>query len=138
MRSYAIIMLLTFAELFVGLIIIGNKNAIVIAFLISLFDVLPVLGTGMIMIPWGIIELLRGNIGYGAGLIVIWAVVTVVRNVIEPRIVGRQVGLHPLFTLIAMFVGTKLFGFLGLILLPVGLSIVLSVLRDRNQLTSDA
>ena len=137
MRSYAIIMMLTFAELFVGLIIIGNKNAIVIAFLISLFDMLPVLGTGMIMIPWGIIELLHGNIGYGAGIIVIWAVVTVVRNVIEPRIVGRQVGLHPLFTLIAMFVGTKLFGFLGLILLPVGLSMVFSVLRDRNQLSSD-
>ncbi len=137
MRSYAIIMLLTFAELFVGLIIIGTKNAIVIAFLISLFDVLPVLGTGMIMIPWGIIELMRENIGYGVGIIVIWAVITVVRNVIEPRIVGRQVGLHPLFTLIAMFVGTKLFGFLGLILLPVGLSIVFSVLRDRDQLSPD-
>ncbi len=137
MRSYAIIMLLTFAELFVGLIIIGTKNAIVIAFLIALFDVLPVLGTGMIMVPWGIIELMRGNVGYGVGIIILWAVITVVRNVIEPRIVGKQVGLHPLFTLIAMFVGTKLFGFLGLILLPVGLSILFSVLRDRDQLPSD-
>ncbi len=132
LRSYTVIMLFTFAELTVGLMIIGTENVLIPALLISLFDALPVLGTGMIMVPWALIELLRGSIRFGMGLIVVWAVVSIVRNILEPRIVGKQVGLHPVCTLIAMFVGTKLFGFVGLILLPVGLSIVFSVLRDRD------
>ena len=132
-RSYTIIMIITFGELLLGFIIIGAKNAAVYALLIAIFDVLPVVGTGAVMIPWAIFELLRGNVGYGMGLLIIWGAVTVVRNVIEPKIVGKQVGLHPLVALIAMFVGTKLFGFVGLILLPLSLSIVLSVVRDRNQ-----
>ena len=133
LSSYTLIMLLTFAELAVGLLILGTENAFLIALLIAFFDVLPIVGTGMIMIPWAAIELIRGNVGYGVGLIVVYAIVTVVRNIAEPRIVGRQVGLHPLCTLIAMFVGTKLFGFVGLILLPVGLSIAFSVIRDRDR-----
>lgn len=136
LRSYTLIMLLTFAELTVGLLLIGTKNAVMPAFFISLFDALPVLGSGMIMVPWAVIELMRGRIRYGIGLLVLWGAVTVIRNIVEPRIVGKQVGLHPLCTLIAMFVGTKLFGFVGLILLPMGLSIVFSVLRDRDYLSS--
>ena len=132
-RSYALIMLITFAELFFGLSVIGTKNAAVYAFLISLLDIMPVIGTGAVMIPWAVIDLLRGSTVHGIGLIVLWAAITVIRNIIEPRIVGRQVGLHPLVTLISMFVGTKLFGFFGLLILPVGLSIAASVIREGNQ-----
>ncbi len=135
-RSYALIMLITFAELFLGLVLLGAENAALYAVLIALFDVLPVVGTGAIMIPWAIIELIRSNLRYGIGLIVLWVVVTVVRNIIEPKIVGTQVGLHPLLTLISMFVGSKLFGFFGLIALPLGMSIAMSVIRERNQLSS--
>ncbi|MBQ8248797.1 MAG: sporulation integral membrane protein YtvI [Clostridia bacterium] len=133
LRSYALIMLITFAELFFGLSVIGTKNAAVYAFLISLLDVLPAVGTGVVMVPWAVIDLLRGGTVHGIGLLVLWAAITVIRNIIEPRIVGRQVGLHPLVTLIAMFVGTKLFGFFGLLFLPIGLSIAVSVIRERAQ-----
>lgn len=132
LRSYAFIMLITFTELLIGLLLIGTENAAVYALLIALFDVLPVVGTGAIMIPWAFVELFRGNVGYGVGLLIVWGAVTVIRNIIEPRIVGKQVGLHPLCALIAMFVGAKLFGFLGLILLPLALSIIISVIRDRD------
>ncbi len=133
LRSYALIMLITFSELFLGLSVIRTENAAVYALIISLLDIMPVIGTGAVMIPWGVIELLRGGLAHGIGLIVIWAAITVIRNIIEPKIVGRQVGLHPLLTLIAMFVGTKLFGFFGLIVLPIGLSIAASVIRERSQ-----
>ncbi|MBQ2766071.1 MAG: sporulation integral membrane protein YtvI [Clostridia bacterium] len=138
LRSYALIMLITFAELFFGLTLIGIENAAVYSLIIALLDVLPVIGTGAVMVPWGIAEIIRQRIGAGGALIILWAAITVIRNIIEPKIVGRQVGLHPLVTLIAMFVGTKLFGFIGLVILPIGLSIAASVLRERGQLLSRA
>ena len=131
LRSYALILLITFGELSLGLVLIGAENPIFIALCIALFDILPVAGTGGIMIPWAVIRLIGGDWSFAVGLIVIWAVITVVRNIIEPKIVGRQVGLHPLLALIAMFVGTKLFGLVGLFLLPLTLAIVLPLLRER-------
>jgi len=132
LRSYALIMLITFGELLVGLFLIGAPNAPMLALVIAIFDVLPLIGTGGILIPWAFLELMRGDVGFAAGLAILWAVITVVRNVIEPRIVGKQVGLHPLFTLAAMFIGTRLFGFVGLIALPVGLSVAASLLRENQ------
>ena len=131
LRSYALILLITFGELSLGLVLLGVDNAVLIAFCIALFDILPVAGTGGIMIPWAILSLIGGDWGFAVGLVVIWAVITIVRNIIEPKIVGRQVGLHPLLALIAMFVGTKLFGLVGLFLLPLTLAIVLPLLRER-------
>ena len=131
LRSYALILLITFGELSFGLVLLGVDNAVLIAFCIALFDILPVAGTGGIMIPWAIFSLIGGDWGFAVGLVVIWAVITIVRNIIEPKIVGRQVGLHPLLALIAMFVGTKLFGIVGLFLLPLTLAIVLPLLRER-------
>ena len=131
LRSYALILLITFGELSLGLVLLGVDNAVLIAFCIALFDILPVAGTGGIMIPWAIFSLIGGDWGFAVGLVVIWAVITIVRNIIEPKIVGRKVGLHPLLALIAMFVGTKLFGIVGLFLLPLTLAIVLPLLRER-------
>ena len=133
LRSYVLIMLITFSELFFGLSIIGTQNAAFYAFLISLLDIMPAIGTGAVMIPWAVIDFFRNNTSHGIVLLVLWAAITVIRNIIEPRIVGRQVGLHPLVTLMAMFVGTKLFGFFGLLFLPIVLSIAASVIRERNQ-----
>lgn len=135
LRSYMILMLLTFALLFFGLLLIGTKNAMMYALIIALLDILPIIGTGIIMIPWAIISIFGGNVGYGVSLLLVWGVTCVVRNIAEPKIVGRQVGLHPLLTLISIFVGGKLLGFFGLILFPVGLSIILSAVRDKEMLT---
>ena len=77
------------------------------------------------MIPWSIISLIMGDIGVGIGLIVVYLVVTVIRNIIEPKIVGTQLGLHPLATLISMFIGVNIAGIIGLFGFPIMLSLLL-------------
>jgi sporulation integral membrane protein YtvI len=125
LRAYAIIMSITAIELSIGLTIIGIHNAILVALCIAAFDILPILGTGGIMIPWTIIVLLQGDIRLGISILAVYLIVTVVRNIIEPKIVGPQLGLHPLVTLISLFVGAQLFGVLGLFGFPITLSLLL-------------
>jgi len=133
-KSYFIIMSITYLELAIGLSILGIDKAIIIAFLIAIFDILPIMGTGGIMIPWTIINFMEGNTRLGIGLLIVYVVVTVVRNVIEPKVVGDQVGLHPIVTLFAMFIGTSLFGVAGLLSFPITLAI-LKGLHDSGKIT---
>ena len=121
-RSYILIMLLTFTELSILFSIFGIQKAFLKAALIALFDVMPILGTGGIMIPWFVISFALGHAAQGLKLLIIYAIVTVVRNYVEPKIVGAQLGLHPIITLVSMFLGLRLFGFWGLFGLPVGIS----------------
>nr|WP_314463152.1 sporulation integral membrane protein YtvI [uncultured Clostridium sp.] len=130
-RSYALIMTITFVELSIGLTIIRVPNAVLIAFAISIFDILPVLGTGGIMLPWMIITAIQGNYPLAIGLLVVYLVITVIRNILEPKIVGSQIGLHPIVTLVSMFVGAQLFGVIGLFSFPIFLSL-LRHLNDTN------
>ncbi len=132
-KAYSIIISITFVELSIGLSILKVDNAITIALLIACVDVLPVLGTGGIVIPWIFIELFKGNIPLAIGLTVIYVVITVIRNIIEPKIVGQQIGLHPIIMLICMFVGVRLFGFLGLFLLPITV-IIIKNLNDSGKI----
>ena len=124
-KSYAIIMCITFIELAILLTVIGIDNSVIIALGIALFDILPVFGTGGIMIPWGVVALVMGDIKMGILLLVVYLVVTIVRNIIEPRIVGGELGLHPLVTLVSMFVGVNLAGVIGLFGFPIVLSLLL-------------
>ena len=128
-RSYALIMSITFVELSIGLWVIGVERSTLVALLIAIFDILPVLGTGGIMVPWAILSALDGDIPRALSLLVVYVIITVIRNIIEPRIVGKQIGLHPVLTLMSMFVGTRLFGVVGLF----GLPILLSLLRYLNE-----
>ncbi len=131
-RSYAIIMGVTFGELLLAFMILRVPGAVLLAALIAVFDILPVVGTGTVLLPWIAVEIfVNGNYGMAAGLAVSYAVIFLVRNVIEPKIVGHGVGLHPLATLAAMFVGTALFGFAGLLGLPI-LAALLVDLNDRG------
>ncbi len=130
-RSYALIMSITFVELSVLLTLIGVKHSVLIAFCTACFDILPVLGTGGIMIPWAVITLLQGEIFMGVKLLLVYVIVTVVRNIIEPKIVGSQLGLHPIVTLCSMFIGVQLFGVVGLFGFPIGLSL-LRYLNDHG------
>lgn len=121
-RSYIMIMGLTFTELSILFLLFGIKNPFLIAGIIAVFDIMPILGTGGIMIPWGIIALLLGNTVLGIELFVMYGIITAIRNYVEPKIVGAQLGLHPIITLVSMFVGLRLFGFLGMFGFPVGIS----------------
>ena len=128
-RSYALIMSITFCELAVGLAIIGIENSVLISLGIAIFDILPVLGTGGVMIPWAIISAVLGDIPMALKLLALYLVITVVRNIIGPKIVGKQIGLHPVITLVSMFAGVQLFGVAGLFGFPIGLSLILYLNR---------
>ena len=128
-RSYIIIMFITFVELSIGLSFIGIRHSVAVALCIAVFDILPVLGTGGIMIPWTVISLVQGKYSFALGLILVYVVITIIRNIIEPKIVGGQLGLHPIVTLSSMFAGVQLFGVIGLF----GFPIVLSLLTHLNK-----
>lgn len=131
LKSYLIIMSITFCELLIGLSILQVSNAPVIAAIIAVVDILPVLGTGGVVIPWAIISLITGNIPRAIGLIILYIVILIVRNIIEPKIVGSQVGLHPVITLASMFIGLHLLGIFGMFGFPIALSVVKN-LNDKG------
>ena len=123
-RSYGLIMSITFCELLLGFTIIGVEPAVILALCIAIFDILPVLGTGGIMIPWAVITALLGDYSLALKLFVLYLVITIIRNIIEPKIVGSQLGLHPVVTLASMFAGVQLAGVVGLFGFPIGLSLM--------------
>lgn len=118
-RAALTLMFITFIELCIGLLALRTSNAIPIAAGIAIFDALPFFGTGAIMIPWCIIELLQGNFRFAIGLAILYAIVTVIRNIIEPKVVGDKLGLNPIVSLTAIYIGFKLFGVLGMIFMPI-------------------
>lgn len=139
LRAYAILFLMTFAELFASLSLIGAEYPLAGALLIAAFDILPVLGAGMILAPWGIGALLFGDTARGLALLIAFGIMTVIREIAEPRLVAKSVGLPPLPALIAMYAGLKLFGVWGMIFAPpaaaVCRSVVSSVRRAAAQET---
>ncbi|MBQ5777916.1 MAG: sporulation integral membrane protein YtvI [Oscillospiraceae bacterium] len=114
LRAVLVLVCITFVELTIGLSVLGVENSILIAAIIAIIDALPVLGTGWIIMPWAIVALCMGNYLIAIGLAVIYAVVTIVRNLIEPKIVGEHIGLHPLATLLSIYIGLKIFGIIGM------------------------
>ncbi|MBQ7043185.1 MAG: sporulation integral membrane protein YtvI [Clostridia bacterium] len=136
-RSYALIICITGTEIFIGLNILSliglynGGNIIVISVIVALLDILPVLGTGTFMIPWAIYSLITGKIGLAIGLFIVYAIIYVVRQVIEPKIVGGTVGLPPFITLMGMYVGSQLFGFIGIFLVPI-MIIIVKLLNDEG------
>lgn len=124
-RSYAIILSITFIEVSIGLFILGVNSSFFIAFAIAMVDILPILGTGTIIIPWSVYSLITGNYFLGIGLLILYAVITVIRQILEPKIVGKNIGLYPLLTLICMFVGARMFGFWGMFAMPITLTVII-------------
>jgi len=134
LKAYARIMLVTFTELTIGFLIIGVKNPIPTAFGIALFDIFPVFGTGGIVIPWIVLDLLLGKYSQALGLLIIYGVVTVVRNFIEPKIVGDQLGLNPIVSIIAIYLGYRWFGFAGMLLMPATCALAIT-LHNKGVIT---
>lgn len=132
-KGYLILTVLTYLQLLTGFLILKVEHAPIIALLISFVDVLPVLGTGTILIPWAVLSVFFGNIRLAIGLGILYIVVVIVRNFAEPKIIGTQIGINPLFTLLAMFVGLKIFGVAGLFLFPIILIVVIKYYKNQMQ-----
>lgn len=124
-KSYVTIIFITFCEISIGLNIlklIGVYNGgyiLVISICTALLDILPVLGTGTVLVPWAIISLFSGNYGLGIGLLIVYALITVIRQILEPHLVSMNVGLPPIVTLMGMYLGLQIFGVLGIFILPI-------------------
>ena len=130
-RAQFTLVSLTTITILIGFLIIGIDYAITIALICGLVDILPYLGTGTIFIPWIVFEFITGDTSRGIGLTVLYVIVVVQRQLIEPKVLSSSIGLDPLATLIALFVGFKLIGFLGLIAGPVVLVIINTLIRAR-------
>ena len=132
-KSYSLLFLLTFVELSIGFLLLGVKHAILIAVTISIFDLMPILGTGGIVLPWALLSLMLGNWVRALGLLVLYLVITGIRQTLEPKIVGKQIGLHPLATLVSMLLGLKLFGIVGLFGVPVCVAVTTAMYRSKRK-----
>ena len=126
-KSYFAIFLLTFAELLLGFVIIGQKYAPMLAFVIAIVDILPVLGVGTVLLPWTAGLLLAGNGAKALEIGIIYLVITVVRQIAEPRIVGSVTGLHPALTLMCMYSGLRLAGAAGMIVFPIAAALAVKL-----------
>jgi sporulation integral membrane protein YtvI len=120
---------LTAAIVIVGLLVLRVEYAITIGLITGLVDLLPYLGTGTVFIPWIVYLFFKGNYSLVIGLSILYAIVLIFRQIIEPKVVAENVGLDPLLTLVALFVGLKLFGFLGLIIGPVSLVLINALVK---------
>ena len=133
LRAYGLLFALTLVQLLIGFWIIGVRYAFLVAFLISILDLLPALGAAAVLIPWSALAFASGNVRVGAGLLILAGVVTLTRQIAEPKIVGKSLGLHPLLALFAMYVGLELFGAVGLVLGPCAAIVVRTVVRSGDR-----
>lgn len=106
----------------IGFLVLGIQYGFLIAMGIALLDILPILGTGAVLIPWAVIKFLSGQYGFGIGLLIIWGVGQLTRQIIQPKIVGDSIGMPPIPTLILLYAGYQLAGVLGMIVaVPLGI-----------------
>ncbi len=110
--------------MFVGLNI---KYPLLIALVIAFVDALPILGSGTVMVPWAIISALDGDINLGIALITLWILMSIIRQFLEPKLVSNKIGIHPIFTLIAMYTGFKTLGVIGMLIGPIILIIIKNI-----------
>lgn len=130
-KAQATLISITTVIVLIGLLILRVDYAITIALIIGFVDILPYLGTGIVFVPWIIYAAISGDIPFAIGLGVLYIVILVQRQIMEPKVLSSSIGLDPLATLIALFVGFKLLGFLGLIAGPVAL-VIIRALHSAN------
>lgn len=129
LRAQCILVCITFCELSVGFFLLKLPYAGLLALLIAFIDALPILGAGAVLLPWALFSFLLGQKGLALGLGLLYAVMLLVRSLLEPRIVGAQLGLDPFVTLLCIYFGFRIAGFAGMFILPV---VVLTTFKLRE------
>ena len=135
LKAQAILILISFTISLIGLYIykfigLNVGYPLLFALAVAFVDALPILGSGTVMAPWAIISALNGDITLGLSILGLWILMSIVRQFLEPRIVSKQIGIHPIFTLIAMYTGFKFIGVIGLILGPIILIILKNIFSN--------
>ena len=137
LKAIVTLIFVTFIIAIIGLYILkfagmNVKYPLLIALSIVFVDALPILGAGTIMLPWAILSALNGDIRLGISITVLWIIMSVVRQILEPKIVSGKIGIHPIFTLIAMYTGFRIIGVFGMIVGPIVLIILKSIAKGDS------
>lgn len=130
LKAQGLLAAVTWGILSLGFLLLRIPRWLLLGGLIALVDAVPILGTGTVMLPWALITLLQGNSLRGIGLLAIYGAAAITRTCLEPRLIGRQLGLDPLLTLLAMYLGYQLWGIPGLLFTPILASAALNVARE--------
>ena len=125
-----------FIILAIGLRILEVPYFIWISIVVSIVDVLPVLGAGIVIVPWSVISFILGNSYLGKGLALIYIILIITRQILEPKIMGKEIGVRPLYTFLATILGSLIFGPIGLILGPLIAVLVTSIIRTKKEIES--
>lgn len=133
LRTQGIILLITFVLCTLGLFLIGNPYALLLGLVIALLDALPVLGSGMVLLPWSALLFFQRHYSSGGILLGVFLLCAFLRQFLEPKLLGKGIGIRPLPTLLSMYLGIRLFGVAGFLLGPVGL-IILKTVWDMTEL----
>lgn len=129
------LMSVTFLVLTAGFLLLGVGSPVLLGALICLLDALPVFGTGTVLLPWALAAMLAGDVGRGMGLTALYGAAVLIRNVLEPKVLGQTLGLSPLLTLVGIYAGWRLAGLWGMIGLPVGMMAAVSVAGNLREYT---
>ncbi|AGK52501.1 sporulation integral membrane protein YtvI [Bacillus sp. 1NLA3E] len=130
-KAQIILSFITFTMAFVGLTILRVPYTALLSLLIVVVDILPILGTGSVLVPWAVVAILQDNSFLGIGLIILFFVITIVRRIIEPKVYSSSLGISPLASLISLYIGFKLLGIVGVFLGP-AVVIVYDTLKKAN------
>lgn len=137
LRTQGIIMLLTAVLCTLGLLLIRNPYALLLGLAIALLDALPVLGSGMLLIPWSIVLFFQRNYLSGTILLTVFVLCVIFREFLEPKLLGNGIGIRPLYTLSSMYLGVRIFGVAGFILGPIGL-VLLKSFWEMSDVSKDS
>ena len=136
-KAYILIILVTFCEMFLGLSVLKlfgiykGSWVFFIAIITAIVDIFPVLGTGTILLPWSLYSFISGDIPMGIGVLILYIFITVMRQFIEPKLVAGQLGLPPFLTIMGMYIGLKVFGIIGMFMVPLTI-ILIKLLNDEG------
>ena len=133
LKTQCILMLLVGLVCTVGFLFVKREYALLLGIGVAVFDAFPVLGSGLVLVPWAVVCLLQGEYASMAILIVMYLLCLVIREGLEPKLLGNRIGIPPLYTLMAVYVGVELFGLWGVILGPFGLVIIRAVLDTEKE-----
>lgn len=128
--SMVIMLIIVFFMLMVGFWLMKVPYFILISLVVAIIDMLPILGVGTVLIPWSIYSFITGELGRGIGMLALYILIILVRQVSEPRLIGKRVGLSPLVTLISIYIGFRAFGIVGVIFAPFTAMAVMSLINE--------
>lgn len=129
LKAEAILVSITGFISFLGLTLIGSDYALTVGVLAGLLDILPILGPGMVFLPWALWQFATGQLAFGCELLILYGIIVFIRQVVEPKIMAQNIGLHPLATMLGLYVGLQMGGVLGMVLGPVVLVIFQALRR---------